>query len=553
MTTFLHLLSEYIGPNDTVRESSPQYIYEGRCPHSNEHLQLPRTTLSEAVAYALMEQLHLRDEFNIEGKMYGVLIAEAPTGERYVLQAFSGQLQGQSTVEGWVPPLPGKERFALEESRVLHTLDEHKKELQRLYELPERAALQALDAERQTARTALQTQHKQNKKRRKALRAQFESELSDEALHNAFIQLNAESQEESYQRRKLKRDWDERCAALEAIVKEADRRMLALRHARKRISRELQANMHAAYEVMNFTGDVSSLNALFEDGRLPSGTGDCCAPKLLHYAASQQLRPIGLAEFWWGPPTPNGTKEHKQFYGACEERCQPIMGFLLSGLTHLPRVAPISGTLSLDVLYEDDDLLIINKPSGLASVPGRTFEHYDSVASRARHLYPELPSHVAVHRLDLETSGILVLAKHTEAYLKMSEAFRKRMIHKQYEAILDGTLSQIEGEIHLSLAPDPKRLPRQKVDPIQGKPSHTQYKVIAYEQGRTRIAFVPITGRTHQLRMHAMAQEGLGLPIVGDSLYHPNPQGRLRLHACEIRFVHPFTQQDVHILSTPPF
>ena len=276
---------------------------------------------------------------------------------------------------------------------------------------------------------------------------------------------------------------------------------------------------------------------------IPTGTGDCCAPKLLHYAASQGLKPIAMAEFWWGDGE-TGRKIQGEFYGACEERCQPLMGFMLAGLS-------TPSNLDLVIVCEDEYLIAIDKPAGLLSVPGRTIDRQDSVLTRLRQLYPEI---YAVHRLDRDTSGILLLARDKVTYRDLSQQFEQRQTHKVYEAILGGRIDIEQGSIDLPLWGDPVDRPRQKVDFNLGKPSLTKFQVLGQTDGYTRIEFFPVTGRTHQLRVHAADPQGLGVTILGDWLYGCQADvERLHLHARELSFIHPQTLKRVEIQTQCPF
>ena len=279
--------------------------------------------------------------------------------------------------------------------------------------------------------------------------------------------------------------------------------------------------------------------------QIPTGTGDCCAPKLLHYAASHGLKPLALAEFWWGESSQD--KVQGEFYGACVERCQPLMGFLLSGLktelkTDSLSFSPGKETVweEIPIIYEDEWLIAVNKPSGLLSVPGRYHHNQDSVVSRLINLLADGENITAVHRLDMDTSGILLLAKNQEIYRLLSLQFEKRQVEKVYEAILSGNLIANEGMIKLPLWGNPENRPYQQVNYQHGKPCITKFKVLQRQGNYTRVEFIPLTGRSHQLRVHAADVEGLGLPILGDNLYGCTIKAsRLHLHAKELSFEHP--------------
>jgi tRNA pseudouridine32 synthase/23S rRNA pseudouridine746 synthase len=326
----------------------------------------------------------------------------------------------------------------------------------------------------------------------------------------------------------------------------------ALKQERKILSRQLQAELHASYALTNFAGQSQALSQLFAKG-LPTGTGECCAPKLLHYAASHQLQPLALAEFWWGPASARGDRQPGQFYGACLERCQPIMGFLLTGLE--PDCESIPADLTLSIFAQGEQWLAVAKPAGLLSVSGRDRRQQDSVFSRLQLSHPDGANLLPVHRLDQDTSGILLFARNRGAHRHLTAQFRERKVHKLYEAILEGVLLANHGQIDLPLWGDPSDRPRQKVDWQRGKPSQTQFKVIDRTQTTTRLELIPLTGRTHQLRVHLSDSSGLGIPIVGDRLYGTGlniPGDRLYLHAKTLEFRDP--KQNILqrlILETP--
>jgi tRNA pseudouridine32 synthase/23S rRNA pseudouridine746 synthase len=286
-----------------------------------------------------------------------------------------------------------------------------------------------------------------------------------------------------------------------------------------------------------------------------------------------------MAEFWWGPPS--GDKIQGEFYGACGDRCQPLMGFLLSGLAQNPIVSnmdegftgglesqpllPTSNNFScgtgilpvtqmLPIIYEDKWLIAVKKPSGLLSVPGRYRENQDSVFSRLRNLLPDSWDLTAVHRLDWETSGILLLSRDKETSSLLRQQFEKKQVHKVYEALLSGTVKIDTGTIDLPLWGDPENRPYQQVNWECGKPSVTRFQVMAREGNCDRIEFLPLTGRTHQLRVHAADVRGLGIPILGDRLYGCRAAAnRLHLHARELSFEHPQLGETLYLKAETPF
>ena len=539
-------------------------VYEGRCPRTGRWLQLPRTAEAEGAARQLMAELACDPEFFKEGKMYGVLVAQARAQTVITLKGFSGLLRGASHCEGWVPPIPGRDQVALVEAQTLSQLDQIKAEILRLQALPEREAYaqQQWFCEEQY-RSLLDLQQRERQERQQQ-RQELLDRLEGVPLTEALAKLDRQSQQAGTQRRKLKQAHRRALADLAAICSEADDRIRDLKQQRKQLSRQLQAHMHEVYRLTNFAGDSMTLEALQPQG-LPTGTGDCAAPKLLHYAATHGLQPLGMAEFWWGAA--QGDKQAGQFYGACRDRCQPIMGFLLSGVTiaeSLTYSTPVSSTpvssslnlsdFTLNLLYEDEDVIAIDKPSGLLSLPGRTFDRQDSVFSRLRCQYADGDRLHPVHRLDQQTSGILLIARNEMTSRVLSQQFRQRQVHKSYEAIVTGSITVGSGTIALPLWGDPNDRPRQQVDWHQGKPSYTDYRVLSTHGGHSRIQFHPLTGRTHQLRVHSAHPQGLNAPILGDRLYGSSREDlRLHLHATHLDFTHPTQGVRIQLFSPPSF
>ncbi|WP_171843570.1 RluA family pseudouridine synthase [Nostoc sp. NIES-3756] len=535
-------LSDLIGD-----DLSANYWYEGYCLQSGDLLRLPRTTLAETIARSLMQELAHDELYSREGKMYGILLVETPTAEKRVLKAFSGLLNGRSMVDGWVPPIPGREQVALDEARTLAELDAIKQELIILNQLPERQLYETAGQIYEQQLQEMSDHHRQHKYQRQQKRQSLYEALSQTALTTALAQLDQESRQDGIERRRLKQERDKVLRPLEEAIATANARIQHLKQKRKSLSRQLQAQMHAAYSLMNFLGQSVSLQQLMPSG-LPTGTGDCCAPKLLHYAATHGLKPLAMAEFWWGSSSQD--KIQGEFYGACAERCQPLMGFLLSGLKSHASILDFGS----HVIYEDEWLIAVNKPAGLLSVPGRYFDTQDSVLSRLRHLLPDEKLLASVHRLDQDTSGILLLAKDRQTYRLLSQQFQQRQVYKLYEAVLAGVVSTDAGVINLPLWGDPQNRPYQQVDWQRGKPSVTQYREIATEGDCTRIEFIPLTGRTHQLRVHAADVRGLGVVILGDRFYGCTAGvSRLHLHARELRFQHPHSEATIHLQVKTPF
>ncbi|MBD2681093.1 MULTISPECIES: RluA family pseudouridine synthase [Nostoc] len=568
----LHPVSDFIDCDFSVSDSWPSYYYQGFCPRSGDCLILPRTPLSEAIAQGLMQHLAKDNYYSREGKMYGILLVELPNGEQRVLKAFSGLLHGCSVVEGWVPPIPGRDEVAFQEARTLAELDAIKEEILTLKQLNERQQYEKLSGEFEQQLQAISDRHAHCKHQRQQKRQQICNTLAGEALTIALEQLDTESRQQKIERRQLKRRQNAVLQPLQQLIAAADERIRELKQQRKELSRQLQAQMHASYSLTNFAGRSQSLQQLMPEGS-PTGTGDCCAPKLLHYAATHHLKPLAMAEFWWGASSVNQDKIQGEFYGACAERCQPLMGFLLSGLqmedagtenmkawgngmsssfTASPRL-PLSASSSVPIIYEDEWLMAVDKPPGLLSVPGRYRDRQDSVFSRLCNMLPDGMTLASVHRLDQETSGILLLARDRQTHRQLSQQFQQRQVRKVYEALLAGFVEVEQGTIELPLWGDPENRPYQQVDWQRGKPSLTQFQVMGREGDYTRVEFTPLTGRTHQLRVHAADVRGLGVTILGDRLYGCRANvNRLHLHARELSFKHPQLGQ-MHLEVETPF
>lgn len=552
----LHRLADFGAAALDSADCEIDYWYEGRCPYSGERLRLPRTCQARTLAAGLMQHLAAAPDWPVEGKMYGVLLVQTAAGEWGVLKAFSGLLRGQAEVPGWVPLPRDRCPLALAEARTLAALDHIRQTLAELQQLPQRQQLDALQQTYRDQLAALSQLHQQRRQARQAQRQQQLAELAaadSAAAAAALTALDQQSRADGRQRRQLKQARDQALAPLQRQVAAADQQVLALKRQRQTLSRQLQQQMHQSAQLINFAGQSASIAALALSGGLPTGTGDCCAPKLLQYAAAHDLRPVALAEFWWGLPTARGDRQPGQFYGACSDRCQPIMGFLLAGLPAAGRSAePAAGPLPL--LYSDAWLVAVNKPAGLLSVPGRYLQGQDSVVSRLCQQL-SVASLWPVHRLDQATSGVLLLARDRATYRQLAAQFQQRQVHKVYEALLSGPVDPPSGQIDLPLAADLSQRPRQKVDWQAGKASLTRYRSLgAAALGLTRVEFMPLTGRTHQLRVHAADPAGLAAPIWGDRLYgQPDLAQRLHLHARELHLHHLQTGVPLSLTAPLPF
>lgn len=335
---------------------------------------------------------------------------------------------------------------------------------------------------------------------------------------------------------------------------EAELRRLSARQ--RECSAALLPKLQATYRVRSATGAVASLASLFDPRPPPGGAGDCAAPRLLGAAFEIGAIPIALAEFWWGDAATAGGRHHGRYYPACRGRCATVLPFMLDGIACEPPPLFLDSTIRGDpqILFEDDWLVVVDKPSGLLSVPGRGAArreclqlHLQQRAELQDASWPRL-----VHRLDQPTSGLLIAAKDKPTYVAMQRQFSERTIDKRYEALLQGSVQGDEGTIDLALRADYDDRPRQIHDPIDGKRAQTDWRVIARGETTTRVTFAPRTGRCHQLRLHAAHPLGLDAPIVGDGLYGFGGE-RLHLHAKSLRFRHPVTAETIDLHSPCPF
>ena len=328
------------------------------------------------------------------------------------------------------------------------------------------------------------------------------------------------------------------------------------------MSQDLQLWLFHQYQLLNARGETKDLVDIWQNyydrPKLrekfplpPGGTGDCCAPKLLQYAYQHHLHPVCMAEFWWGQSTKEELRQHLNYYPACRGKCKPILTWMMEGLDVDVNPETLGFPhLEVKTIYEDDALLVVDKPSGMLSTPGRVEEY--SVETIMRQRYPD--SFIA-HRLDMWTSGLLIVAKSLEVYRSLQEQFVKHQVKKRYIAVLENLeildrldVLEKKGTISLPLRPDPMNRPRQIVDHEHGKRAVTDYEF----QNENIVALYPQTGRTHQLRIHCAHPEGLGRPIKGDELYGTKAD-RLYLHAEQIWFRHPITGEDMHFISPSPF
>jgi tRNA pseudouridine32 synthase/23S rRNA pseudouridine746 synthase len=492
------------------------------------------------------------------GKMFGVLVVKNAAGELGYLAAYSGKLAGTNKHQRFVPPIfdaLNEEGFFRKGEKHLNRLNEEIKQLEEQSEfLLAKEKYHSFKTELETQHKAKKVELKRLKKARQQKRTEAEKQLDSAAYEEVKNTLIKESLDQQYE---VKRWLKAQKIQLEQYLSELRRfeqGIDELKNKRRSKSAALQQKLFEQYNFLNAKGEYNSLQDIFARAQLdlpPGGAGDCAAPKLLQYAYLNNYHPISMAEFWWGTSPDKEVRQHGQYYPACKSKCQPILGHMLQGLS--VEANPLQTAHSkqkAEFIYEDDWIAIVNKPAQMLSVPGK--EVSNSVLRQLHEKYGYDVGPLLVHRLDMSTSGLLVVAKTKEAHKHIQEQFTKRKVSKRYIALLEGVPTANEGLIDLPLRVDLDNRPQQVVCYEYGKPAQTRWKKLAVKNGRTRVAFIPITGRTHQLRVHAAHAKGLQTPIVGDDLYG-TPEKRLHLHAASISFVHPNTQKKVHFSCEVPF
>ncbi|WP_264509742.1 RluA family pseudouridine synthase [Flavobacterium sp. N1719] len=484
------------------------------------------------------------------GKMFGVLVVQNEANELGYLWAFSGKLADKNHWPKFVPTvydmLEDNGYFKSEE-RILNNLNskietlENSVDYKNLLEATNKVVIDANEA------IVTYKQSIKKAKKERALYRERHSNLNDEEA----LQLIQASQLESIRLRQLQLDWKDKIAKVTTELMQFEDQINLLKEERRNRSAALQQKLFSDYAFLNQYGVTKSLQTIFQ-GNPPAGAGECAAPKLLHYAFQNKLRPLAMAEFWWGQSPKSEVRKHGQFYPACTGKCEPILGHMLEGIPQEdnPFLVNLGANKSLEIIYEDEWILAVNKPTDLLSTPGKNIT--DSVYTRLKEMYPQATGPLIVHRLDMATSGILLCAKDEATYKKLQHQFIKRTIEKEYLALLSGTLTEKEGIIELPLRVDLDNRPNQIVCHQFGKPAVTHWKTIEIKNGNTLVRFKPITGRTHQLRVHAAHQLGLNSPILGDDLYGVKGS-RLCLHAAYLKFFHPTKKVTIELQSPISF
>jgi tRNA pseudouridine32 synthase/23S rRNA pseudouridine746 synthase len=443
-------------------------------------------------------------------------------------------------VEGWAPPLFDvfqRARLELDGDVAVKRLEAQLAELVDSDRLAvARADVSAFEQRAQLERAQLKQVHAERKAARQAARSSGGVDARA---------LDDQSRADDRARRGLEARLRLEADQVRAPQARLERRMNALKRLRRLVSQQTMRTLHEGYRVVNARGEQRSLRACFGQVEPPWGAGDCAGPKLFAAAIDQGLRPVALAEFWWGPPPPGGGRVPGMFFPACKEKCGPLLPFMLEGFDLAPRRGFRPRTVARDelvTLYEDERLVVVVKPVGLLSVPAKDVSITDSVLARLRHRYPKARGPLLVHRLDLDTSGLLLAALDDEAHRVLQAQFIARTIEKEYLAVLDGEVAREAGVISLPLRVDLEQRPRQVVDAVHGKEAITEWRVLKRSAGLTQVSLVPRTGRTHQLRVHAAHHQGLGVAILGDRLYgNAKRCERLCLHAHRLTLTHPGT------------
>tara|TARA_R110001592_G_scaffold37439_5_gene124883 strand:- start:4438 stop:6108 length:1671 start_codon:yes stop_codon:yes gene_type:complete len=492
----------------------------------------------------------------IIGKMFGVLVVQNQQNEIGYLAAFSGKLSESNHHEKFVPPIydilkeDGSYRVAEKEITAISAkIDEIENNstyinlFQELLILKEKANT---DIEKEKNRI----RERRNKRRVEIKKAK--STLSDDKLAVFQLKINQEGINTKFYINELIVHWENKINLLKQEIFPFQSKLDYLKNYRKEKSAQTQHQLFLEYKFLNAKQEESSLLDIFKEIVPPAGAGECALPKLLQYAFIHKLKPIAMAEFWWGASPKSEIKKHKQFYPSCIGKCKPILSHMLKGIEVDDNLLIINQGIDKKIkyVYEDDDIIIINKPNELLSVPGKKIN--DSVYSRILKNHPTITGPVIVHRLDMSTSGLMLIAKNKEVYKNLQQQFINRTIKKRYVAILDGIVKEQKGVIKLPLRVDVNDRPKQLVCVEHGRSAVTYWEVIATKENSTRVYLYPVTGRTHQLRVHCAHNHGLNTPIAGDDLYGIK-KDRLYLHAESITFQHPTSNKEMKFSVKPNY
>ncbi len=518
-----------------------------------------------------------------QGKMFGILIVEKESQIGYIA-AYSGQIGGRSDWEDFVPAvfdyLQPDGYFKTHEAEItqinqsisLLENNEHMKEAKHLIATLQQQRQQTIANYQQKIKDA---KNKRDARRQKALLDPEHNALSPEEE----AEMIKESQFMKAELRRLKKSINEK-TTLETEYADYQENILRLKQLRKQLSDALQQWLFSQFRMYNYEGGQKDLLEIFQQAALnganasstatqritalksvpPAGSGECCEPKLLQYAYSHNYTPLQMAMFWWGESPKEEIRHHLQFYPACNGKCKPILHWMLP--TEVFKTsANVAIYNKVETLFEDEQLAVIYKPAGILSVPGKDAQT-PSIYSMMRKKYPDATGPLIVHRLDMATSGLMVIAKTEFSYHRLQKEFLHHRVQKKYIAIIgckspeacDKIIKETHPCIDLPLMPDYLDRPRQIVNYEQGKEAITEYEVLErIDNTHLRLALYPKTGRTHQLRVHCAHHDGLNAPILGDLLYGNEQGSRLYLHAEEIVFEHPLTGKPMAIKRKADF
>ncbi|MEI6895085.1 MAG: RluA family pseudouridine synthase [Colwellia sp.] len=521
-----------------------------------------------------------------QGRMYGVLIVKDTQGKLGYLAALSGnasELEGIDNPSSndthtiahsnepqarasinFVPTIhQAYQQSGFEKAKQIE-INALNAKIEQLSAKPEisqlTAALATEEANAEQAIEIWQQQMRTHKKARKEKRAWLALQLStanlaEEEYRNISISLSRASVTDKKALQALKLQHQLTLGEISTKLAQLTDEIDALKKLRKKRSSKLQKHFFRQYQLLNCQGESKDLIELFAETLLqkpPSGSGDCAAPKLLQYAFEQKLTPLCMAEFWWGQQPKSAIRKHQHFYPACQSKCLPILTHMLKGMAidENPLLINPAEDKALAIVFQDEHVVVVNKPAGLLSVPGKSIK--DSVYTRIKALFPQATGSLIIHRLDMATSGLLMLALNERAHKHLQQQFIKKEVSKRYVATIEGRLAATAGKICLPLRGDFDDRPKQMVCHEHGKYAETHWRIIdekaplqkgsAQRDNTTKLFLYPITGRTHQLRMHCAHPEGLNIPIIGDTLYGNNAD-RLHLHAQRLSFTHPITKE----------
>ncbi len=540
----------YFSENDTAGIALPErftfpFYYE---PH-------PLTVIAAQELQQYLEtQADLDHNFGISqggeglviGKMFGVLVVRTNEGRIGYLSAFSGKLAGSNHHPRFVPPvfdMLTEESFFLKEQYLLNDINNLVKDIESDEKYTRlKKELERLSAEAETEITALKNELKINKSERKKLRSEQKKIVSEREYAEFESLMIKHSLHDKHRLNVLFGQWEQRLGEVRFALGDYESGIESLKKERAERSAALQQQLFEQYVFLDKDKEDKSLYTIFSTtvfGKPPAGAGECATPKLLQYAFLNDYTPLAMAEFWWGAPPKSEVRKHRQFYPACTGKCKPILEHMLQGIPieDDPFLINPGEGKAIETIYEDDSFIVVNKPADMLSVPG--IQIYDSVYARLKSRWATIEP-LIIHRLDMSTSGLLVVAKTKEAHKHIQKQFLKRTVIKRYTALLSKPLDGDEGIIDLPLRGDLDNRPSQLVCFEFGKRAITKWKVVEKDESTTKIHFWPLTGRTHQLRMHAAHELGLNAPILGDDLYG-KVSDRLYLHAAYLEFVHPQT------------